>query len=90
MTRLQIARNIAKEHMEKASEEYKRYHDMHSQHKSFEIGHAVLLEDPHVLGKNAKLVPKYTGPHIVTNIVGYNNVEILQANGNESLFTPTV
>jgi hypothetical protein len=41
----------------------------------------VLLDELSFLGKNAKLAPKYTGPHVITRLVGDKNVELLLNNG---------
>ncbi len=81
MARLQIARNIAREHMEKTTEVYKMQFDKHAKIISFSIGQLVLLDEHSFLGKNAKLAAKYSGPHIITRLVGDKNVELLLNNG---------
>jgi hypothetical protein len=81
MARLQIARNIAREHMEKATEIYTQQFDKHSKVRSFSVGQPVLLDEHSFLGKNTKLAPKYTGPHVITRLVGDKNVELLLDNG---------
>jgi hypothetical protein len=81
MMRLQIARNIARQHMDNATQEYKAQFDKHSTPKIFKKGDPVLLDEHSFLGKNTKLAPKYSGPHIVTRPINTTNVELLLDNG---------
>ena len=81
MSRLQIARNIARQFMEDASATYKQQFDKHAVAKVFAKGQPVLLDEHSFLGKNAKLAQKFSGPHLITRLVGSNNVELLLANG---------
>ena len=81
MSRLQIARNIARQFMDEASSSYKEQFDKHAKAKCFVKGQPVLLDEHSFLGKNAKLAAKYSGPHIVNRLVGERNVELLLANG---------
>ena len=81
MMRLQIARNIARQHMDNETQEYKDQFDKHSTPKIFQKGDPVLLDEHSFLGKNSKLAPKYSGPHVVTRPINTTNVELLLDNG---------
>ena len=81
MQRLQLARNIARHHMEQATASYKYHFDKHALHRPFYKSQPILLDEHSFLGKNAKLAPKYSGPHVVTRLIGSNNVELLLDNG---------
>ena len=85
MARLQIARNIAREHMAKASDEYQRQFNLHAKQKHFQVGQSVLLDEHSFLGKNTKLAPKFSGPHLVTRLIGGTNVELLLDNGKSTV-----
>ena len=85
MSRLQIARNIARQHMMKASEEYEKQFNLHARHKQFAIGQPVLIDEHSFLGKNAKLAPKYSGPHLVKRLIGNTNLELLLDNGKSTV-----
>jgi len=85
MQRLQVARNIAKEFMDKAAQEYKRQHDEKAVKRLFNVNQEVLLDEYSFLDKNQKLCEKFTGPHLITKIVGPVNVELLLNNGRKTL-----
>jgi len=81
MQRLQVARNIARQLMDKAAMEYKEQHDEKAKVRPFEVNQAVLLDEHSFLHKNQKLCPKFSGPHLVTKIMGPVNVELLLSTG---------
>jgi len=81
LSRLQLIRNIARKNAQNASEEYKHSHDNNAENRDFHIGQLVLLDEHSFVGKNTKLSPKFSGPHLVKRIFGHNNVELLLDNG---------
>jgi hypothetical protein len=61
----------------KATEKGKEYHDRKAKPHTYSIGQKVLLEEYYFLGKNAKLAPKWSGPHLILSLKGTHNVELL-------------
>ena len=78
--KLQIARNTAVENNLTATEKNKSYFDEKAKPHSFASNQLVLLEEYNFLGKNQKLSPKFSGPHIIISLKGTNNAEILMDN----------
>jgi hypothetical protein len=60
------------------------YNKSASQHK-YKINDLVLLNDNSFLHKNAKLAPKYTGPHRIVELKNNSNVVILTINNKKML-----
>ena len=85
LSRLQIAREVARYHNEEATSQAQTYHDKNAGQHLFQVGQLVLLNEPYYLHKNAKLAPKWTGPHRVTDLKNHNNVEIQLAHNNKKL-----
>ncbi|MBM3917836.1 MAG: DDE-type integrase/transposase/recombinase, partial [Sphingomonadales bacterium] len=85
MQRLQVARNIARQFMDKAALDYKRQHDDHAVQRTFRVNQEVLLDEHSFLNKNQKLCEKYSGPHLVTKLIGPVNLELLLQNGRKAL-----
>jgi len=54
MQRLQVARNIARQLMDKAALNYKRQHDDHAAQRTFRVNQEVLLDEHSFLNKNQK------------------------------------
>jgi hypothetical protein len=75
--RLTLARKLAVESNLKATEKGKEYHDRKTKPHTYSIGQKVLLEEYYFLGKNAKLAPKWSGPHLILSLKGTHNVELL-------------
>ena len=74
---LTLARKLAVESNLKATEKGKEYHDRKAKPHTYSIGQKVLLEEYYFLGKNAKLAPKWSGPHLILSLKGTHNVELL-------------
>jgi len=84
MQRLQVARNIARSFMDKAALDNKRQHDIKAVQRQFHVNQEVLLDEHSFLNKNQKLCEKFSGPHLVTKVLG-NNVELILENGRRTL-----
>ena len=89
LQRLQVAREVARLNNEEATNEAQAYHDRKASAHEFKIGQLVLLNETYFLHKNAKLAPKWSGPHRVTNLKGTNNAEILLNHNNKKLLVHT-
>jgi hypothetical protein len=74
---LTVARKLAVESNLKATEKGKEYHDRKAKPHTYSIGQKVLLEEYYFLGKNAKLAPKWSGPHLILSLKGTHSVELL-------------
>lgn len=74
--RLRTAREVAQHNNMNATSEYKQYHDRKAEPHSFLRGQKVLLQENYFLGKNAKLSPKWSGPHEILRLIGETNVEL--------------
>ena len=86
LLRLMAARNVARQNNELASDRAKDDFDKKAQPHAFSSGQLVLLDEHSFLHKNAKLAPKWTGPHRVVRLKNDNNVELKLKNGR-SLIT---
>ena len=75
--RLSLARKLAVESNLQATEKGKEYHDRKAKPHTYSIGQKVLLEEYYFLGKNVKLAPKWSGPHLIISLKGTHNVELL-------------
>ena len=75
--RLTLARKLAMENNLQATEKGKEYHDRKAQPHTYCVGQQVLLEEYYFLGKNTKLSPKWSGPHVILSLKGTHNVELL-------------
>ena len=60
-----------------ATEKGKEYHDRKAKPHTYCVGQQVLLEEYYFLGKNTKLSPKWSGPHVILSLKGTHNVELL-------------
>ncbi len=78
--KLQVARQLSTENNLLATNETKISFDKHAKLHSFAINQLVLLEEYNFLGKNPKLSPKWSGPHIILSLKGTHNAEILMTN----------
>jgi hypothetical protein len=75
--RLALARKLAVESNLQATEKGKEYHDRKAKPHTYCVGQQVLLEEYYFLGKNTKLSPKWSGPHVILSLKGTHNVELL-------------
>jgi hypothetical protein len=75
--RLQFARQTAVENNLDSTQKSSQYFNKSAKPHSFAINQMVLLEEYNFLGKNQKLSPKFSGPHIILSLKGTHNAEIL-------------
>ena len=86
MLRLLTARDVARRNNEDATETSQTDVNKRASPHAFSLGQLVLLDEHSFLGKNAKLAPKWTGPHRILKLKHENNVEIKLKTGR-SLIT---
>jgi len=84
--RLMTARDVARRNNEVVSAKNELYHNQRAEPHNFQKGQLVLLDEHSFLHKNAKLAPKWTGPHKIARLKNDNNVELKLKNGR-SLIT---
>jgi len=53
--------------------------------RTFRVNQEVLLDEHSFLNKNQKLCEKYSGPHLITKLIGPVNIELLLQNGRKTL-----
>ena len=82
--RLQYARQIAEQNNEYATSKMQEQFNRKAQPHSFAPGQWVLLRDFTVLGKNAKLAPKWKGPFKIISLKGAHNLLIHLADGKRT------
>jgi hypothetical protein len=75
--RLTLARKWAMESNLQTTKKGKEYHDRKAKPHTYCVGQKVLLEEYYFLGKNTKLAPKLSGPHVILSLKGTHNVELL-------------
>jgi hypothetical protein len=74
--KLLIARNVARQNNEDASDVARTQYDLKAAPHKFLPQQLVLLDEHSFLHKNQKLAPKWSGPHKITWLKGEANVEI--------------
>ena len=82
--RLQYARQIAEQNNEYATSKMQEQFNRKAQPHSFSPGQWVLLRDFTVLGKNAKLAPRWKGPFKIISLRGSHNLLIHLADGKRT------
>jgi hypothetical protein len=80
--KLLIARNVARQYNEDASDQAKLQFDAKAAPHKFLPDQLVFLDEHNFLGKNQKLAPKWTGPHKVLRLKGDSNLEIQLRHNN--------
>ena len=85
MSRLQLARNLAQQNMKEQMDIMKNYYDNNIKTYKFHPNQQVLLDEHYFLNRNPKLSPKYTGPHIILQLKGSTNAELLLNNGKKTI-----
>ena len=85
LLRLLTARDVARRNNEISSEQAADYVNKRASPHNFVEGQLVLLDEKSFLHKNAKLAPKWSGPHRVARLKGENNVELKLKNGRHLL-----
>ena len=82
--RLQYARQIAEQNNEYATSKMQEQFNRKAQPHCFAPNQSVLLRDFTVLGKNAKLAPKWKGPFKIISLKGAHNLLIHLADGKRT------
>lgn len=85
MTKLQLARHLAKQHIETQIDNAKIYYDKDIKPVTFYKHQPVLLDEHYYINRNQKIAPKFTGPHLVIQMKGETNVELLLNNGKTTI-----
>ncbi len=80
--KLLFARNVARQNNEDASEAARQQFDSTAAAHKFLPQQLVLLDEHSFLGKNQKLVPKWSGPHKILRLKGDCNVELQLKHNN--------
>ena len=83
--RLQEARDIAQRDNQDATLRAPQDHDRKAQPHSFVRDQLVLLEDNYFASRNAKLAPKFTGPHRIIELKGESDVVIKMGTSGRKL-----
>ena len=83
MQRLQWARRVAQANNENATDKAEEYFNKNAEPHNFQPGQLVLMSEHNFLYKNAKLAPKFTGPHRITHLKGQKTVEIKTDKGKK-------
>ena len=76
LLRLLTARDVARRNNELASAQSIDYANKQAVPHPFAVGQLVLLDEHSFLHKNAKLAPKWSGPHKVVRLKNENTVEL--------------
>jgi transposase InsO family protein len=77
--RLQRARRLAQEENEQSTLIAQQQHDKKAEPHGYVRDQLVLLEDNYFASRNAKLAPKFTGPHRILELKGECNVVLKMA-----------
>jgi hypothetical protein len=80
--KLLIARNVARQNNEDASDMARTHFDSKAAPHKFLPDQLVLLDEHSFLHKNQKLAPKWSGPHKIIRLKGDANVEIQLRHNN--------
>ena len=83
MHRLLTARDVARRNNEDATAKNLEASQKVTEPHNFKLNQLVLLDEHSFLHKNAKLAPKWTGPHRVVRLIHDNNVELKLQNGRK-------
>jgi hypothetical protein len=81
--KLLIARNVAGQNNEDASDTARQQFDSKAAPHKFLMHQLVLLDEHSFLHKNQKLAPKWSGPHKIIRLKGDANVEIQLRHNNK-------
>ena len=74
--RLKTAREVAAHYNSESTEKSRLAFDKKARPHSYQVGQFVLLSETNFLHRNAKLSPKWTGPHEVLSLKGDTNLEL--------------
>jgi hypothetical protein len=87
--KLLIARNVARQNNEDASDAARVQYDSKAVPHKFLPTQLVLLDEHSFLHKNQKLAPKWSGPHKIVRLKGDANAEILLRHNNRKTVVHT-
>jgi len=87
--KLLIARDIARQNNEDASDNARVQYDSKAMPHKFLPNQLVLLDEHSFLHKNQKLAPKWSGPHKIVRLKGDANAEILLRHNNRKTVVHT-
>ncbi len=87
--KLLIARNVARQNNEDASDAARVQYDSKAVPHKFLPNQLVLLDEHSFLHKNQKLAPKWSGPHKIVRLKGDANAEILLRHNNRKTVVHT-
>ncbi len=85
MSKLQLARYLAKQHIKNTQTSSKNYYDKHIKTQTFYKNQPVLLDEHYYLNRNQKISPKFTGPHLIIQLKVETNIELLLNNGKTTI-----
>jgi hypothetical protein len=85
LLRLLHARNVARENNEKATDKAHSDFNKKAEQHNYQVGQFVLLNETSFLHKNAKLAPKWTGPHKIVKLKNECNVELKLKTGRKTI-----
>lgn len=85
MSRLQLARKLANQHIADTSSTAETQYNKHVKPHQFTCRQQVLLDEHYYLNRNQKIAPNFTGPHIISQLKGPCNVELLLNNGKTTI-----
>ncbi|MFM7188328.1 MAG: RNase H-like domain-containing protein, partial [Armatimonadota bacterium] len=85
MQRLLYARDVARQNNQLATDRAEADHNRKAQPHQFKEQQLVLLDEHSFLHKNAKLAPKWSGPHRIIRLKNDNNVELRLRHNDKKL-----
>ena len=86
--RFQHAYTLVREHLREAAKRSKRYYDMSVRAKQYDVGDWVSYYNPRKRpGRQDKWVSKYSGPYLVTKVLGPVNIVIQRSKRSRSFVT---
>ena len=87
--RLNLAHEIATEHIRKTQQHNKRQYDKHAQDTNYHVGDKVWLRNMYVPpGHNPKLYHRYAGPYYITQALDEYTFHLRECNTNKRLQAP--
>ena len=88
LSRFQHAYTLVREHLREAAKRSKNYYDMSVRAKQYDVGNLVLYYNLQKRpGRQDKWVSKYSGPYLVTKVLGPVNVVIQRSKRSRSFVT---
>jgi hypothetical protein len=81
--RLQDAREKARMDNQDATADAREYHDRRAEPHHYVRDQLVLLQDPYFINRNAKIAPRWTGPHRIEELKGDTDVRLKMSSGRK-------